>query len=68
MRVSLPGSIDHISEARRAAILAAWPVHVQMEAHAEAAAGRPEKLLQMLADISAIKAANPKPEGRRDAI
>jgi len=60
MRVSLAPSVDHVLTARRAAILAAWPIHAQLEAHAEAAAGRPEKLQQMQADFARIKAENPK--------
>lgn len=50
---------DH---ARREAYLRSWPVHQQMEALTEAAAGRPGKLTQMNADFAAIRAAHPKPK------
>lgn len=60
MRVSLPASVDHVLAARKAAYLAAWPRDAQLEAHADAAAGRPEKLQAMLADFARIKAENPK--------
>lgn len=48
--------------ARREAYLKAWPVHAQIEALVDAAAGRTTKLDQMTAEFSAIKAAHPKPE------
>lgn len=49
-----------VERARR--YLAAWPLPQQAEAHAEAAAGRPEKRERMLADFAAIRAALPFPE------
>jgi len=51
MRVTLKASVDY----RRELYLAAWPIHAQLEAHAEAASGRPEKLTKMLADFAAIR-------------
>ena len=42
-------------QARREAILAAWPVHAQLEAITELAASRPEKMEQLQVDIAAIK-------------
>lgn len=49
---------------RRAAILAKWPPHKQLEAHAEANESPPrkDKLNQMMADLAEIKAAHPKPD------
>lgn len=48
--------------ARRRAYEEAWPIHRQMEAHAEAAAGKKEKLDEMLAEMASIKQKYPKPE------
>ncbi|MDR3436445.1 hypothetical protein [Telmatospirillum sp.] len=59
MRVTLEGSKAHILAARKAAYLKAWPISAQLEAHADAAAGRPEKLNKMLADFTSIKNENP---------
>jgi hypothetical protein len=59
MRVKLEASVDHILAERRAAYLAAWPIAAQLEAHAEAAAGRPEKQQQMLLDLARIKQSMP---------
>lgn len=49
------------ADARRAEILAAFPIHAQLEALTESAAGRPEKLAALLAHINAVKAKHPKP-------
>jgi hypothetical protein len=67
MRLTAQPCHDHIRATRREAYLTAWPAHAQLEAHAEAAAGRPEKLNQMLADLAEIRAANPIPGGT-DAV
>ena len=61
MRIRLTKSRDEIAAERKRRYLAAWPVDKQMEAHAEAADGRPAKRAQMLADLAAIKAALPYP-------
>jgi hypothetical protein len=61
MRLNVEPSLAHIDDERRAAYLAAWPVHAQLEAHADAAAGHPEKLNAMMADLKAIKLTIPKP-------
>lgn len=57
-----------LSQQRQTAYLALWPWPQQLEAHAEAAAGRPEKLTQMLADLAAIKASLPYPEDDNGTI
>lgn len=57
MRIRLSKSHDDIAAERQRRYLAAWPLEKQMEAHAEAADGRPAKREQMLADFTAIKAA-----------
>lgn len=46
---------------RREAILAAWPIHKQLEAQQDAANGDRAKLDQMNSDIAAIKERIPKP-------
>ncbi len=61
MRLTVAPCVEHIRTARQAAYLAAWPIHAQLEAHAEAAAGRPEKLQKMNADFAEIRAAHPLP-------
>ncbi|MBP7339644.1 hypothetical protein [Niveispirillum sp.] len=61
MIINLRKTRDHVARRRRAAYLAAWPLSRQMEAHADAANGRPETLAAMLADLAAIKAAHPYP-------
>lgn len=40
---------------RKDEYLRAWPIEKQLEAHAEAAAGRPDKLAAMMADLAAIR-------------
>jgi hypothetical protein len=50
-------------KARRAAILAEWPVHAQLEAITENAMGRPEKLDALKAFILSVKGRFPKPRG-----
>jgi hypothetical protein len=61
MKIRLSKSRDDIAAERQRRYLANWPLEEQMEAHAEAAAGRPAKRDQMLADFAAIKAALPYP-------
>jgi hypothetical protein len=63
MRLTVSPSHDHIRAARKQAYLQAWPIEAQLEAHAEAAAGRPDKLTKMLADLAEIRSANPIPGG-----
>lgn len=67
MRLTAKPSLAHLRAERKAAYLASWPMESQLEAHAEAAAGRPEKLKQMMADFAEIRAANPLP-GESDAV
>lgn len=43
------------SELRKEQYLKHWPIEKQMEAHAEAAMGRPEKLDNMLSDFAKIR-------------
>lgn len=50
----------YVDDARRDAILRAWPVSAQLEALTENMAGRPEKLNKLLSDISQIKQEFPK--------
>lgn len=61
MIIHLTKTREQISALRERAYLSAWPLSKQMEAHAEAADGRPAKRDQMLADLAAIKAALPYP-------
>lgn len=61
MKLVITKSREAIAQARQRAYLDTWPLHRQMEAHAEAAQGRPEKRDQMLADLAAIKASLPYP-------
>lgn len=46
---------EQIADERRQRYLERWPVHRQLEAHKEAAEGRPELFNEMLADMAAIK-------------
>lgn len=50
---------EEISQERRRRYLETWPEEKQLEAMTEAAAGRPEKQKQMLADFAAIRAGLP---------
>lgn len=61
MKIRLTKSRDEISAERQRRYLEAWPLEKQMEAHAEAADDRPQKINQMLADLAAIKASLPYP-------
>ncbi|MFV3131960.1 hypothetical protein [Niveispirillum sp. KHB5.9] len=55
MKIRLTKSQAEISAERQRRYLEAWPIEKQLEAHAEAADGRPEKRDQMLAELAAIK-------------
>ena len=59
MKIQIAATRERVSAARRRAYLAAWPLEAQAEAHAEAAAGRRDKLTRMLADMAAIRDAHP---------
>lgn len=61
MKIRLTKSRDEISAERQRRYLAAWPIEKQMEAHAEAADGRPAKRDQMLNDFELIKGSLPYP-------
>lgn len=61
MKIRLTKSRDEISAERQRRYLEAWPLEKQMEAHAEAADGRPQKRDQMLTELGAIKASLPYP-------
>ena len=47
--------MDEVSAERRRRYLEAWPHEKQLEAHAEAAAGRPEKQNKMMEDFAKIR-------------
>lgn len=66
MRVTLVKTADQVRALRRERYLAAWPLHAQAEAHADAAAGKPDKLNRMLAEMAEIKAALPLPQATLD--
>jgi hypothetical protein len=51
MLIETKPSNEHLSEQ----YLAAWPVHKQLEAHADAAGGDRTKLDAMLRDLASIK-------------
>lgn len=53
---------DEVRRERQRRYLEAWPVERQMEAHAEAAQGRPGKLQAMLADFQTIRESLPIPD------
>ena len=55
MRVTHRPSNDEIRAERRRRYLETWPIEKQMEAHAEAAMERPEKLNQMVKDFAEIR-------------
>lgn len=62
MKVEHKPSNDEVRKHRQAEYLARWPIDKQLEAHAEAAAGRTEKLAAMTADFAAIRALFKFPE------
>ena len=47
--------MDEVSAERKRRYLEIWPVEKQLEAHAEAAAGRPEKQNKMMEDFAKIR-------------
>ena len=55
MKLKIGKSNDEIKKLRQERYLQLWPIHRQMEAHADAASGKPEKLNSMLEDFSRIK-------------
>lgn len=55
MRVLYKPSREKTRSARRTAYLSLWPAERQMEAHAEAAMGRAEKLNEMVEDFAEIR-------------
>ncbi|WP_352402676.1 hypothetical protein [Pyramidobacter sp.] len=59
MKVIHRPSDDEVRDRRRAEYLRLWPVERQLEAYAEAAAGRPEKVEKMREDFAAIREALP---------
>lgn len=59
MKVIHRPSDDEVRARRQAEYLRLWPVERQLEAHAEAAAGRSEKIEHMRRDFAAIRAALP---------
>lgn len=60
MKVRIVPTESEIRERRKAAYLARYPIEAQLEAYAENAAGRPEKLNEMLAGIKDVKEKIPK--------
>jgi hypothetical protein len=61
MRLTLRKSRAEIAAERQRRYLEAWPIPQQMEAHAEAAAGRSARLTEMQTAFAAIKASLPYP-------
>lgn len=59
MHLTLSKTREQISRLRQDLILAEWPIEKQMEAHAEAAQGRPEKLSTLLTALAKIRSAHP---------
>lgn len=55
MRVVHRPSDDEVKAERQRRYLELWPPDKQLEAHSEAAAGRPEKLNQMMEDFAEIR-------------
>lgn len=62
MQVGLRTTRAEVSAKREALILEAWPIGKQLEAHHDAANGKPAKLDRMNAEIAAIKTRYPFPE------
>lgn len=50
---------EEVQAERQRRYLAAWPIEKQLEAHAEALQGRPEKQNKMMEDLAAIREAIP---------
>lgn len=59
MKIQHRPSDDEVRKRRQSEYLARWPVDKQLEAHSEAAAGRPEKLTSMTADFASIRETYP---------
>jgi len=57
MRVIHIPTREEVQAERKRRYLEAWPVEKQLEAHAEALQGRPEKQTQMMHDLAAIREA-----------
>lgn len=62
MHLTLRKTREQISRLRQGRIIAEWPIEKQMEAHAEAAQGRPEKLEALLSALDRIRSSYPYPE------
>lgn len=61
MHVELRKTAAQVADARRAAFMEPDFVARQLEAITDAAAGRPEKMAALLAEIAAVKAGLPMP-------
>lgn len=59
MKIQHNPSDNEVRKRRQAEYLARWPIEKQLEAHSEAAMGRPEKLNKMTEDFAAIREALP---------
>ena len=57
MRVRHVPSREEVGRERKRRYLEQWPIEKQLEAYAEAAAGRPEKQIEMLKDFAEIREA-----------
>ena len=57
MKVLHVPSREDVALARKRQYLERWPIENQLEAYAEAAAGRPEKQIRMLKDFAEIRKA-----------
>lgn len=55
MKVLHVPSRDEVALERKRKYLEKWPIEKQLEAYAEAAAGRPGKQIQMLKDFAEIR-------------
>lgn len=55
MRVVHCPTRDEVTAERKRRYLELWPIEKQLEAHAEAAAGRPEKQSRMMEDFAGIR-------------
>ena len=59
MKVKYSPTHEQVVQEREKRYLALWPVEKQLEAYAEALAGRNEKQIQMLKDFAEIRKALP---------
>lgn len=55
MKVLHVPSRDEVARERKRRYLELWPIEKQLEAHLEAAAGRPEKQITMLKEFAEIR-------------